>query len=230
MKALSVTFAMKGVTSLSEALDAFRVEAPAMDVVNDVATRTRQDALDTMLRALNLPRPYVEAKTNLTLATNPVRPRATIVGSGATITNLERYMRQGGGQMQVRVNWPNEGRHPDGYVRGVKLPWKPRVGAPKLGIPVGMKQAGLRIAVQTGAPKVFQHSFLIRPKKTPGVALVMSRSKGDRTGKGKLHTKVGPSVYQMFNAALTPDFLAKVEEQLSKQVLDATSKNLRDLL
>lgn len=215
------------VSILAERLDTIDPNAQLMPVVNEVATDTRAKALDTMLRALNLPRAYVEPKTVLTPARNAVRPRATIVGLGGTITNLERYFRFGGTQVASPVTWPNNGPQPSGWVRGVKLPWKPRVGAPKIGVPVGRKQAGLRVAVKTGAPSPFKYAFLIEPKKTPGVRLIATRPKGDTKGKGKVKTMVGPSVYQMFRAALTPEFLEVVAQQLSKTVLDAAERNIR---
>lgn len=218
------------VTLLAERLGQIDPNAKLMPAVNEVAADTRSRALDTMLRSLNLPRAYVEDKTVLTPARNAVQPRATIVGQGATITNLERYFRIGGGQIHEPVTWPNGGEEPSGYVRGVLLPWKPRIGDPKRGIAVGHKQAGLRVSVKRGSASFFPNAFLIRPRKNPNTVLIASRAKGDHSGKGKVKTKVGPSVYQMFRAALTPDFLARVEEQLARTVLDAAARNFKGLL
>jgi hypothetical protein len=218
------------VALLADRLEKVDPSAQLMPAVNEVATDTRGKALDTMLRSLNLPRTYVEDKTVLKLAGNPVQPRATITGLGAVITNLERYFRTGGGQIHEPVTWPNGGVEPDGYVRGVKLPWIPRIGDARRKIPVGHKQAGLRVSVKRGSASFFQNAFLIRPRKSPGVTLIATRAKGDHKGKGKVKTKVGPSVYQMFRAALTPEFLAKVEEQLAKTVLDSAERNIRKVL
>ena len=227
---------MKFIEFDTRALDAFgnrlgtlSVQKPAQAIVNETAAKTRTDALDVMLRSINLQREYVEPKVTLRPATNPIEPQAVITGLGGSITNLERYYRTGGSQVSAAVNWPNGGSEPAGpnpRKAGGKLPWKPRIGAAHLGVPINQKQAALKISVLKGAPSEFRHAFLIRPKAGGGT-LVASRAKGDHKGKGKVFTKVGPSVYQMFRAALTPDFLKQVEATLSKNVLDAIEQNIR---
>jgi hypothetical protein len=234
MRSFGVKFDMRQVDELAgkiSGITARTISAPMIDVVNSVATDTRRDALKVMLRSLNLEESYVEPKVELTKASNPVSPRATIVASGATITNLERYFRAGGAQLQKPVTWSNAGTRPSH--QSVRVPkkglgWVPRKGAAALGIPADYKQAGLTVAVVKGKASPFPHSFIF--KSRAGVKLIGSRAKGDHKGKGKIQTKVGPSVYQMFNAALTPDFLKQVDAVLSRQVLDAAESSVRSAL
>lgn len=232
MRRTTVTFDFTKLPNLADRLAGITdktIGEPLVETVNVVAADTRNAALKVMLSSINLSSAYVEEKMILAKATS--KPRATIVGLGATITNLERYYRNAGVQLTTPVRWPNDGTKPSGFnprKPGYRLPWKPRVGAPRLGVPVGQKQAGLTLAVVKGRATVFPHSFTFTAKN--GAELVGSRAKGDHRGKGKIQTKVGPSVYQMFNAALTPDFIKQVEESLSKLVLDGVAGRVRSAL
>lgn len=63
-------------------VDARALGQASLSVVNEAAQRFEKQALDGGVANINLSRTYVKSKTDLALATNPVRPRAEIVTRG----------------------------------------------------------------------------------------------------------------------------------------------------
>ncbi|MGH7461959.1 MAG: hypothetical protein ACREMA_13170, partial [Longimicrobiales bacterium] len=142
----------------------------------------------------------------------------------------------GAQQLTRPVKYPNDSFKPGVMGKnprkaGTLLPWKLRVGNEALGIPVGMKQNGISVEVTRGGRKPITsvQSFFIRGRS--GNMLVMTRKPGT-TGKkrGDLKALYGPSVYQLFRAALDDTFLTNVADNLSKSVVTLTVDELKKAL
>lgn len=75
----------RGIKDLGDRLSRIepsRFGSVAVDIVNQVTTGFEKSAIDGGLKNINLTRAYFKSKTDLTLATNPGRPRAEIKVAG----------------------------------------------------------------------------------------------------------------------------------------------------
>ena len=217
--------------SLSHLDDATLARA-AVTAVNQVTSKAFVDARAKMNAGINLPDSYLDSRMAFEPATETGKPTARITARYRH-TTLTQY---GAQQMTRVVKYPNEsipvgamGKNP--RKAGALLPWKARIGNEALGIPVGMKQAGVSVEVTRGARKQITkvQSFFIRGKG--GNMLVMTRKPGTSgKGKGDLQALYGPSVYQLFRAALDETFLNDVAVRLGSTVAALTADELRKAL
>ncbi|MBF6987253.1 phage tail protein [Cupriavidus sp. IK-TO18] len=213
-------------------LDDAALGRSAVTAVNIVAQKAFADAKAKMNAGINLPDSYLDERMAIELATDPAKPRARILARGR-LTTLTQY----GAQQSTRpVKFSNDSISPGKLGRnprkaGSLLPWKLRVGNQALGIPVGMKQDGISVEVTRGGRKSITsvQPFFVRGRS--GNLLVMTRKPGT-TGKkrGDLKALYGPSVYQLFRAALDETFLNDVADRLGKTVVTLTADELKKAL
>lgn len=193
--------------------------------VNQVAGRGYATARKKMIAGINLTDEYLQQRMQFEPATDPRRPVAYVVARGRN-TTLGSY---GSRQVIQPVRWPNGSFTPGAMAAnprkpGTLLPWKERKGDSLRGIPVNQKQAGLSVEVTRGKRKTISYAFLI-PKN--GVMLSVKRKRGTRN---KIETLYGPSVYQLFRASLSDDFLRALADDLSTTALDLTYEELKKAL
>jgi hypothetical protein len=204
----------------------------AVTAVNTVAQKAFGDAKAKMNAGINLPDSYLDERMAFEPATDPGKPTAKVLAR-ARNTTLTQY---GATQLTRPVKYPNDsftagamGKNP--RKAGTLLPWKLRVGNAALGIPVGMKQDGISVEVTRGSRKPITSvkSFFVRGRN--GNMLVMTRKPGT-TGKkrGDLKALYGPSVYQLFRAALDEAFLNDVADRLGRTVVELTADELKKAL
>ncbi|WP_354684443.1 phage tail protein [Cupriavidus necator] len=213
-------------------LDDATLGRAAVTAVNRVALKADADARQKMNAGINLPDSYIDERMAVELATDPAKPTARILAR-ARNTTLTQY---GATQLTRPVKYPNDsftagamGKNP--RKAGARLPWKLRVGNAALGIPVGMKQDGISVEVTRGSRKPITsvQSFFVHGRN--GNMLVMTRKPGT-TGKkrGDLKALYGPSVYQLFRAALDETFLNDVADRLGRTVVELTVDELKKAL
>lgn len=218
---------LEGLAKSLAKVDGATLGRAALTGLNDTAAQAYEDARAKMNRGINLTDDYLKSRMELKPAENPVLPVATIKARG-DLTNLISYRPQSVAKV---VRFPNSmiapliGKFgPNPRKPGSVLPWKLRKGDAARGIPVDQKQAGVRVEVTRGSAKLLEHSFVITSR---GYTFVGSRAAGDHHGKGKVHAKLGPSVYQLFRHALDTAFLDGVQESLGKSVVDVTAAELK---
>ncbi|WP_316150056.1 phage tail protein [Cupriavidus sp. BIC8F] len=214
-------------------LDDATLGRAAVTAVNQVANKAYADARQKMNAGINLPDSYLDDRMSVEPATDPAKPTAKILARGRS-TTLTQY---GATQLTRPVKYPNDSFKAGAYGMnprkpGKSLEWKLRIGNAKLGIPVGMKQDGISVEVTRGARKPITkvQSFFLRAKKS-GNLLVMTRKPGTSGKKrGDLRSLYGPSVYQLFRAALDEAFLDDVADRLGKTVVALTADELKKAL
>lgn len=226
------TLTLREVADSLAHLDDATLGRAAMTAVNQVAEKAFADAKAKMNAGINLPDRYLDERMAFEPATDPSKPTARVVARGR-LTTLTQY---GAQQLTRPVRFPNDsfkagamGRNP--RKAGSLLPWKLRVGNSALGIPVGMKQAGISVEVTRGGRKPITsvQSFFVRGRS--GNMLVMTRKPGTSGKKrGDLTALYGPSVYQLFRAALDEPFLNDVADRLGKTVVSLTADELKKAL
>lgn len=226
------TFTLDEVANSLSHLDDAALGRAAVTAVNQVAQKAFADAKAKMNAGINLPDSYLDERMAFEPATDPAKPTARIVARGR-MTTLTQY---GAQQLTRPVKYPNDsfkagtmGKNP--RKPGSLLPWKLRTGNPALGIPVGMKQDGISVEVTRGARKPITsvRSFYVLGRS--GNLLVMTRKPGTSGKKrGDLRALYGPSVYQLFRAALDETFLDGVADRLSKTVVELTADELKKAL
>lgn len=207
MASISFKIEVDAVKLLADGLgsiDAVTLGAASLTAVNQVAEATYTKARAQMVRDISLTDEYLQKRMDFSAGTDPVRPRAVITANVA-LTNLISYSP---GQLIQPTKWSNS-------------PRTPRIGDKARGIPVNRKQAGLRVNVSRSHDAFVSYAFLIT-RKDNGVTFVGGRAKGDRTGKGKVRAKTGPSVYQLFKATLDDKFIDSVAFDLSNSVSTLT--------
>ncbi|CAG2126911.1 hypothetical protein LMG31506_00234 [Cupriavidus yeoncheonensis] len=226
------TVKLEEVANSLDKLDDAALGRAAVTAVNQVAQKAFADAKAKMNTGINLPDSYLDERMALELATDPAKPTARILARGR-LTTLTQY---GAQQMTRPVKYPNDSFTPGKMGKnprkpGALLPWKLRTGNPALGIPVGMKQDGLSVEVTRGGRKPITsvQAFFVRGRN--GNLLVMTRQSGTSGKKrGDLKALYGPSVYQLFRAALDEAFLNDVADRLGKTVVTLTADELKKAL
>lgn len=216
------------VLQAADRLDSVTVQTlgrTTLAAVNQVAQQGYASARKKMIAGINLSDDYLQQRMQFEPATNAQRPVAYVVARGRN-TTLGSY---GGRQMMQPVRFPNGSFVPGALGKnprkpGALLPWKERKGDPLRGIPVNQKQAGLSVEVTRGRRKTISYAFVI-PKN--GVMLSVKRVRGTRN---KVEPLYGPSVYQLFRASLSDDFLRALADDLSTTVLDLTYEELAKAL
>lgn len=207
-------------------LDATVFSRVATTAVNTVAEKAFQDAKQKMNAGINLPESYLDDRMAFTPSAESPNPVA-IVTARKRHTTLTSY---GAQQLTQPVKYPNgsfkagkKGKNP--RKAGAFLPWKERTGDESRGIPVDMKQAGISVEVTRGTRKPISYAFVIQGRN--GNKLVVERVPGT---KRKVEVLYGPSVYQLFRAALSTDFLENVSERLSKTVVTLSADEIKKAL
>lgn len=207
-------------------LDAAAFGRVATGAVNTVAEQAFKDARQKMIAGISLTETYLDDRMTFTPATESIAPVATVTARKRH-TSLTTYNAK---QLTQPVKYPN-GSFTAGKMyknprkAGAFLPWKPRTGDESRGIPVDMKGAGVSVEVTRGAPKPISYAFVIQGRN--GNKLVVERVPGT---KRKVEVLYGPSVYQLFRAALTTDFLENVSERLSKTVVTLSAEEIKKAL
>lgn len=174
-----------------------------VDAINQVANNTYALARKTMLGGINLTDDYVQRKMQVVPAT-AAKPEASIVAFGGRgfTTRLSHY-----GAMQ--------------QTKSVKYSKRSRGNQP-LGIPAGSKSAGVSVEVVTGARKTLQYGFRMPGKKdTEGNLLLFTRNK-----EGKIRSRSGPSVYQLFRIA-AGTIEDRVYGDLGRAVIDRSERQFQ---
>lgn len=228
------------------AFDEGHIGKEILPVLNKVAERGFDESRRRMISRVNISDDYVRQRMDLEAANDARKPEAKIIAfraggrrSGIRPVNLRQYSAV---VQQTETNWSNSGvarntgkkvfevgkfyknpRKPGG-----KLPFKPRVGDPQQGIPVGKKAAGVSVEVLRGQRKAIDYAFMRRMPN--GEVLVMARKKGQKSGKGKIEPLYSLSVWQLFKnaaveviplvradlqASVTPVVLAEIRKVLS---------------
>lgn len=202
---LKVTFDFSEADRLAGGLDrltgAAGLQLAAIDAVNAVVKRA-----DVALRAaenanLNLSDAYVKSKTDLSLATSA--PYAQITTRG-DLTILGRY--------PVAQQWqPAKGK---------------ARGDPKRGIPVGNKQAGVRVDIKPSAPTYQSKWFTmtLRRGTQPGDSIGVFV----RTSAGLKHI-YGPSPYSLFRFQSQAQF-DQIADDLEREAIDQLGKRANEVL
>lgn len=221
------------------------LDKAAKAAVNDVAQRTFDDSVSRMTSRVNLTPARVKQDMAVEIAPERNKAEATIIAfrkGGRRASMRPTTLRQYNPQQRVDANdWSNDGISKISGLRlpieskflsnprkpGGRLPFKPRVGAPHLGIPLGLKQAGLTVEVLKGSFKPITYAFFAQAKNVG--QLIFKRAKGDHKGKGKLVPMYGLSVWQLFRKT-SAVVLPMVQKDLTKTLLDNIDDQLKDFL
>ncbi len=169
-----------------------RVGSLLVDAINQTVDSAYELSRKAILRGINLSDDYVQQHMRVEHATQN-NPTATIVAFGGKghITSLSHY-----GAMQETQSAKTSRAK----------------GDPARGISSGEKAAGLSVEVVQGSRKPIAHGFTMPGKKDKaGNLLVFTRDRG-----GKVKSRTGPSVYQLFRVAG-----ALIEEQVADNLQDA---------
>lgn len=203
-------------------LTAEQLGALTVQVVNDTAQSAYELSRSRMLRAINLTDAYVKDKMKLELATEQL-PTAKITAFGGRefVTGLSHY---GAMQETKPVNWSNAkiqamgkkfGKWEDGD-------WTVRIGDKARGIPVDQKKAGMSVEVKRSSRKGIERGFTLPGiKDSEGNPLVFARNRA-----GKIKSRKGPSVYQLFRVA-SGEIEDQVSDDLEKALSDMADKALK---
>lgn len=165
-----------------------------IDALNETIDRTFDLARSRMIAGINLSDDYLRRKMTVAHAT-PEKPQASITAVG-TQTPLSQF---GATQLVRPVNWSNERILGMGIRFGKWPGWTQRKGAPSVGIQVNQKGAGRSVEVSRGSRKPISYAFSI-PGKTDNDGNLLMFTRDQVTGK--LDTRLGPGVYQLFGYQL----------------------------
>jgi hypothetical protein len=224
---LKFTVDVGALTGLAErlgTLDAVEFGKMAVRTVNGAADATYEAVRPRMISSINLTDDYVTNRMEVRHAKSANNATAVIVakGSGGDMTILARY---GAQQLVKPVKYPNEsfaagakGRNPK--KPGASLSWKLRTGNATLGIPVGMKQAGVSVEVSRGVRKDIAGGFLMNLRNGNGWGL-FTRDKGTL----KMKHRYGPSVYQLFASTATR-MQDEIADDLQARLIDEAEQVL----
>lgn len=210
----NVTIDMGPVTLLAEGLSRItpeQIENVLVGAVNASVDSAYELSRKTMLGGINLTDDYVQQHMSVEHAT-PGTPTATITafgGKGQT-TSLSHY----GAMQEVKaVNWTTQRILAAGHTLADKWPgWVARKGDDQRGIAAGKKTAGQSVEVTRGGRKPVEHGFTMPGKRDrEGNLLVFTRDKN-----GKIKSRTGPSVYQLFRVAG-----ARIEDQVADDLQSA---------
>lgn len=231
-------------------IDQASLQGAAQRAVNGAAQRGFDKARQIMLAGVNLTDDYVKAQMDVELSAGTDKPVAQIIAFRAggkrpatRAINLRRFDPR---QLEAINNWTNSGVNTKSGARlnvraglenprkpGSTLPFKRRIGAKHLGLAVGRKQAGLSVEVLRGQRKGLTFAFVAPARKGTEAGgqglLVFSRSKSDRTGKGKLRPIYSLSVWQMFRHSL-PQVIPFVARDLEQSVLGEIEEQIQKVV
>lgn len=157
-----------GMAGRLEAVDGRRLGLAAVEVVNAVVTRFDVAQQAGQIRDIALTPAYVKSKTDLTLASDPANPQATIVTRG-DLTVMDRY------PLQVLQD-PNR--------------------LDRAGHRLGKRQAGVRVGIKPSAPVAEPQWFTMRLRA--GTASGSRVGVFVRTSDGRKKHLYGPSPYSLF--------------------------------
>lgn len=223
-----ITFDASQVKGLAERLAKLTPEQfgeYTVAAINETVDSAYQLGRDTILSGINLTDDYVQRKMDVERATAK-NPQATITAFGgrAYITPLSHY---GALQLTRDVTWSNERILAEGH-RFTDWPgWTRRTGNEALGISVNQKAAGRSVEVIRGSRKDMGSAFAIPSKRdSSGTPIMFRRIKGTRKKVEALH---GPSVYQLFRAAI-PKIEDRVAEDLTDAVIEAAERGMEEAL
>jgi len=197
--AFSVKVDLAEIEQLSDRLAGLtpeRIAEMMVDAVNETVDSAYELSRKAILSGINLTDDYVQSRMGIVKATTN-RPEATITafgGKGFT-TSLSHY---GAMQETKPVNWSTERILAAGHKLSAKWPgWVARTGDAQRNIDEGDKAAGLEVTVTRSSPKPIAHGFSMPGKvDSEGNLLVFTR---DRFGR--IRSRSGPSVYQLFRVA-----------------------------
>lgn len=203
MTVFSVKVDISQVVGLADKLDGLTAEeigAATVKVINETTDSVYDLARTRMLSSVNLTDNYIQRKMKVTPATTG-KPEAIITAFGqrGDMTGLSHY-----GAMQESVGVGNSKRSR---------------GDPKRGIAKGQKAAGISVEVTQGKRALLPHAFTMPGiKDNSGNLVVFTRNQA-----GKIRSRTGPSVYQLFRAAailIEPD----AEQQLRDSLIEMAEK------
>lgn len=203
--AFSVSIDVDQVGALADKLGRLtpdRVGALLVGAINATVDTAYDMSRKAILNGINLTDDYVQARMTVEHASEN-KPVARIVafgGKGYT-ASLSHY-----GAMQETQPVQNPSRSK---------------GDPARGIASGQKAAGLSVEVTRGSRKPVAHGFTMPGKRDrEGNLLVFTRD-----GAGKIKSRVGPSVYQLFRVA-GAKIEGQVADDLQSAVVDAAEAQL----
>lgn len=209
-------------------MDPEKIGALLVDTLNESIDSAYDLGRARMTAGINLTDNYVKARMEVNHATAG-RPRAEIVApvrDKKAFTNISHY---GAMQAPQRVNWTNSMITARGHDFGEWPGWTKRVGATYAGIPVDMKAHTIKAAVTRGSAKSIGKKFVISKgggvlKDTEGNPLVFRNiGRGGKDNKGRIEPVLGPSVYQLFRAAL-PAIEESIDDTFVKKVQDVAER------
>lgn len=209
MARFDIKLDVASISGLSDRLSRLTPEAlgaATVQAINDTTDSVYQLARAQMTATLNLTDDYIRRKMEVTRATTQT-PESVIsaVGSRSNMTSLSHY-----GAMQERKAANNPAR---------------AKGDEKRGIPKGQKAAGLSVEVTRGSRKLLAHGFTMPNKRdNSGNLLVFTRDRA-----GKVRSRTGPSVYQLFRSAaqaVGPDAEKQLRDSLIEQADQAIARAL----
>lgn len=200
---------VKGLASALGGITNERMTRATVLAVNQVAERTYTTAKKKMLSGINLPESYLDEKFILTPAPEG-RPIALITARRRH-TSLARYS-------------------PKQMMQPAKHPAKSK-GDARLGIPSGMKSAGVRVEVTRGSAKPISYAFFMPMKAGRGEPGTNGMGLFERIGPNKKDYKTlyGPSVYQLFRTAVGGIY-DDIETDLRATVVAATRAEIEKAL
>lgn len=203
-------------------LTAEQLGALTVQVINDTANDAYDLARTRMLRTINLTDAYVQDRMAIQPATAQLpTAKITAFGGRGFVTGLSHY---GAMQETKPVNWSNAkiqamgkkfGKWEDGD-------WTVRIGDKARGIPVDQKKAGMSVEVKRSSRKGIERGFTL-----PGIndsednPLVFARNRA-----GKIKSRKGPSVYQLFRVA-SADIEGQVTDDFEKALSDMADQALK---
>lgn len=220
-----------------------RLDRAAQSAVNEVTDRTFDDSVKRMTARVNLTPDRVKKDMGVEYGSMPGKAEATIIAfrdRGRRRVNPVNLRQYNARQLATVNNWSNSGVATNSGIRlpidgplanprkaGSYLPFKKRIGASRLGIPVGQKQDGITIEVLKGSVKPITYAFMAMSRNNG--MLVFKREKGDSKGKGKLVSMHSLSVWQLFRKT-SAEIVPLVREDLSKTVLANVDAEMKDVL
>lgn len=214
---------IKGLADKLAGLTPEQLGVLTVDALNETTDSVYELARQRMRASINLTDDYIKRKMVVAHA-SAQKMTASITASGAKpdITSLSHY---GSMQLTQAVNWSNQRIQAAGHKFGKWPGWTERTGSAALGIAVNRKAAGKSVEVKPGARKSMTPMFSIPGKKdNEGNLLIFKRNAAN-----KLEVLAGPSVYQLFRAAVIV-IEPEAENQLQANLSAMAEKTLQNVL
>lgn len=213
--------ALKGLAGKLAGVTPERMGQTVVAVLNESVDSAYELGRKRILRGINLTDEYVQRKMRVEHATSD-HPEAAIVapGSKGFLTGLSHY---GSMQETKPVNWTNARIQALGHTFADWPGWTKRTGDPLRGIAPDRKAAGRSVEVVKGRRKTITPAFTMNKRDSDGNPIVFRR-----TG-GSIEALYGPSVYQLFRAAI-PEIQGQVADDLQQNLYAAAEQMLQDEL